>query len=140
MIVEVKSLNKYLYKTEVYLIKIIPMLFAFLTLLNTTLSYFSLDLPVLSYIGSVSLLTLILLYLSSYVFQFCSYHRIFLHYVTITWVLNIVDLYIGFPIGDFCYLCLQLSIAGICLFIILYLYVKNNKKISTEDGRGYRCR
>lgn len=104
------------------------MVMAFICLLNSILSVFDIDLPVLSYIGGVSILTLIFLYLSSYVFRFCEYHRIFLHYIVVTWILNTIDLYIGIPIGDFQYLVLQLIIAGIALFIILYLYVKNHKK------------
>lgn len=136
MLVEEKSRqNRVLYKLEVYLIKIIPMLYALLSLLNTLLSYIGIDLLILSYIGSVSFLTLCLLYLSSYVFKFCFYHRMFLHYVTLTWILNIIDCYIGIPIGNLGYLCLQLSILGIILFIILYIYVKNYKKLSTRNSR-----
>ena len=48
-----ENLNKSLYRIELYLIKIIPMLFAGLSLLNTTLSYFDIDVPLISYIASV---------------------------------------------------------------------------------------
>lgn len=122
---------KLLYKIELYLVKIVPMLYALLTLLNTTLSYFGIDAVLLNYIGSVSFITLLLLYITSYVFKFCEYHRIFIHYTTITWILNIVDLYIGIPISDVGYLGIQLIIAGISLFLILYLYVRSNKKVTT---------
>lgn len=128
------NLNKALYKTQLYLIKVIPMVMAFLCLLNTIFSYFDIDLPVLSYIGSVSILGIIFLYISSYTFKFCAYHRMFIHYITVTWLLNIIDLYIDIPIGDLPYLLLQLSIAGVSLFIILYLYVKNNKKVTVIDS------
>ena len=122
-------MNKLLYKIELCLVKVIPMIYALLSLLNTTLSYFGINAVILSYIGSVSLVTLLLLYVTSYVFKFCEYHRMFIHYTTITWVLNIIDLYIGIPVGNFCYLGIQLIIAGISLFIILLLYYKTNKKI-----------
>ena len=129
----VESLNKSLYKIELYLMKIMPMLYALLSLLNTVLSYLDIDCVILSYIGSVSFITLLFLYITSYVFKFCEYHRVFIHYTTITWVLNIIDLYIGIPISDVAYLGVQLIVAGICLFTILYLYVKSNKKSSLED-------
>lgn len=116
-------IDKILYKIELYTIKIVPMIYALLCLLNTVLSYFGIDLVILSYIGSVSLVTLLLLYLTSYVFKFCEYHRMFIHYTTVTWILNIIDLYIGIPISDIGYLGIQLIIAGISLFIILYLYM-----------------
>ena len=128
-----ESLNKNLYKIELYLVKIMPMLYALLSLLNTVLSYLDIDCVILSYIGSVSFITLLFLYITSYVFKFCEYHRVFIHYTTITWILNIIDLYIGIPISDVAYLGVQLIVAGICLFTILYLYVKSNKKSSLED-------
>ena len=36
-------MNKLLYKIELYLVKVIPMIYALLSLLNTTLSYFDID-------------------------------------------------------------------------------------------------
>ena len=105
------------------------MILAFTALLNSILSYFNIDLYILSYIGGMSIFTMVFLYLSSYVFKFCEYHRIFLHYVVVTWIINTIDYYIGIPINDLEYLCLQMIIAGISLFIILLLYYKTNKKL-----------
>lgn len=59
----------------------------------------------------------------------------FIHYTTITWILNIIDLYIGIPVSDIWYLGIQLIIAGVSLFIILYLYVKSHKKPTIKDSR-----
>lgn len=134
MAVEVSYLNKTLYKIQLYLLKVIPMVMAFICVLNSVLSYFDIDLPILSYIVGNSFLTIVYFYITSYVFKFCSYHRMFMHYTTITWIINIVDLYIGIPIGDLPYLLLQLIVAGISLFIILYLYVKSNKKAPAKDS------
>ena len=121
--------SKLLYKIELRLLKIIPMILAFTALLNSILSYFNIDLYILSYIGGISIFTMVFLYLSSYVFKFWEYHRMFLHYVVVTWIINTIDYYIGIPINDLEYLCLQMIIAGISLFIILLLYYKTNKKI-----------
>ena len=135
MAVEESLRSKALYKIQLYMLKVIPMVMAFICLLNTTLSYFDIDVPVLSYIASNSILTIIFLYLSSYVFRFCAYHRMFMHYTTVTWVLNIVDIYIGIPIGDLPYLLIQLIIAGVSLFVILYLYVKHHKQNAERYSR-----
>ena len=105
------------------------MILAFTALLNSILSYFNIDLYILSYIGGISIFTMVFLYLSSYVFKFCEYHRMFLHYVVVTQIINTIDYYIGIPINDLEYLCLQMIIAGISLFIILLLYYKTNKKL-----------
>lgn len=125
---EEKLRNKSLYKLQLYLLKVIPMVMAFICLLNTVLSYFDIDIPLLSYISSNSILTIIFFYMSSYVFRFCEYHRMFMHYTTIIWVLNIYDLYIGIPVDDLNLFLIYQIITGIVLFIILYMYVKNHKR------------
>ena len=110
-----ENLNKTLYKIELYLIKVIPMLLAGITLLNTILSYIGLDTPILSYIGGVSFLTLGFLYLTSYVFKFCSWHRMFLHYTLAINVLNTYDYYIGIPVSDYSLFRIHVVITGVCL-------------------------
>ena len=128
MAVEESLKSKTLYKVEIGLLKIIPMVLAGIYLSNTILSYFlDIDLIILSYIGGISLLPLIFLYLSSYVFRFCIYHRVFLHYISINEIILILDTHIGLPVSDLEYFCLQMSIFGISLFLFLYLYVKSNK-------------
>lgn len=127
--VEENSLrNKSLYKIELYLLKVMPMLLAAIYLINTVLSYYDIVLPALSYIGGLSFIPLLFMYISSYVFRFCSYHRMFLHYIVINDLINLIDYYYTLPISDWELLILHMSIAGISLFIILYLYVKSHSK------------
>jgi hypothetical protein len=127
--------NVKLYKIELYLLKIIPMLLAGIHLTNTVLSYYGIDIIIFSYIGSVSLIPLIFLYISSYVFKFCEYHRMFLHYIVVNNLINIYDYYIGIPIDAKELFITHLIIAGICLIVILYLYVKTNKKTIIKTNR-----
>ena len=127
--VEENSLrNKDLYKIELYLLKVMPMLLATIYLVNTVLSYYDIIIPVLSYIGGLSLIPLVFMYTSSYVFRFCSYHRMFLHYIVVNDLINLTDYYYTLPISDWELFILHMSIAGISLFIILYLYVKSHSK------------
>lgn len=128
--------SKTLYRAELYLIKIIPMLFAGLSLLNTVLSYFCIDVPLISYTASVSLLTLLFMYLSSYVFKFCAYHRMFIHYTTVNWILNIIDYYIGIPLTDRGMLLLYMSITGYTLFIVLYLKLRHERINKSDTSRA----
>jgi hypothetical protein len=120
--------TKRLYKVEIYFLKVIPMLLALTALLNTLLSYFDIDVPLLSYIGGISLLPLLFLYLSSYVFKFCEYHRMFLHYVSVNWILNIIDYYWGIPVSNKNLFLLYMVITGIFLFLILYYHQKEVRK------------
>lgn len=132
MAVEESLRSKTLYKAEILLLKIIPMLLALVYLSNTVISYFfDLDLIIFSYVGSVSILSLGFLYLSSYVFRFCEYHRIFLHYVLINELLNTYDTHIGVPLEDREFFCVHLIIIGISLFLILYLYAKSSKRTNS---------
>lgn len=116
------NLNKVLYKAELYSIKVIPIIIAFIYLLNTTLSYFYIDLPILSYV--IMFLLMAFLYLSSIIFKFCGWHRLILHYITINLILNVVDLYIGIPLSDRGLFIMYMSITGISMFILLYLKFK----------------
>lgn len=123
---EAVSLNpRRLHKITIEALKVIPMLLALTTLLNQTLSFFGIDLEVLGYIGGVSLLPMIFLYIASYCFQFCSYHRMFLHYVVICDIITLIDYYIGIPISSVALFLVNLIIAGISIFIILYLHQKS---------------
>ena len=120
--------NRDLYKIELYLLKVMPMLLATIYLVNTVLSYYDIIIPVLSYIGGLSFIPLVFMYVSSYVFRFCSYHRMFLHYIVVNDSINLIDYYYTLPISDWEFLILHMSVAGVSLFIILYLYVKGHSK------------
>lgn len=95
-----ENLNKSLYRIELYMIKIIPFILALVCFINTTLSYFGIDISFLSYLGGVSLLPLAFFYLSSYVFRFCMFHRLPLHYISVNLLLNMADDYISIPLSN----------------------------------------
>ena len=119
-----------LHKVMIWLIKVIPMLLAMTALLNTILSYFNIDAPILSYFGGISVFTLIFLYLASYAFHFCEYHRMFLHYVTANWILNIVDYYWGIPVSNKEMFLIYMIVTCVFLFLALYYHQKEVRKKS----------
>lgn len=122
---EEKRRNKVLYKTEIVSIKVLPMILSLLYFIGTTMSLFGIEATWLSYISGVSLLPLLFMYLSSYVFSFCAYHRMFLHYISFNMVINCLDWYVGIPISNRMYFAGFVSITCIFLFLILYLYLKS---------------
>lgn len=119
-------MSKNLYKLLVVMLKYIPMIISLCYLANTITAYVGIDIPVLSSIAGMSLLTWVFMYIATIVFKFCSYHRMFLYYILIVDIINIIDYYIGIPISDFQLLMLHSIITGISLFIILFLYLKVN--------------
>lgn len=118
------SINKRWYKMTIGALKVIPMLLALCSLLNTIFCTYNIQCAILSILGGISLLPLLFLYLASYVFQFCIYHRMFLHYILITNLLTLYDWCAGIPISNSAMLDIYLIIAGITLFLILYFYRK----------------
>lgn len=133
--VKEENLKISLYKIEVYLLKIIPVILALGDLLNTLLSLFNINAVIISYIGGVSFLPLVFLYLSSYVFKFCEYHRMPLHFIVVNNIINIYDWYIGIPIGLIEMILLEVILVGITIFLAIYLHEKNNKKLAARNNR-----
>ena len=121
---EEKYLERRPYKITLWFLKVIPMVLAFCALLNTVFSFFCVPSDALSHIGGISILPLLFLYLSSFVFRFCIYHRMFLHYLLVTDILNLIDYYIGIPFDNRTLFGFYIVVTGIFLFLILYFYRK----------------
>ncbi len=124
---EEKRLNKTLYLIEIKLLKFIPYLTALFYLLNTILSYFNIDCSMFSILAGHSIISILFMLLSSYVFKFCEYHRIPLYYMIATECINLYDWYIGIHIENKETLILHLILAGITMFVILYLHLKSRR-------------
>lgn len=129
-----------MYKLELLCVKYIPILIAVTVLIDAILSYFNIYLETLNYIAGTSFLTLIPMYISSYAYKFCEYHRMIIHYIFTHKIITIIDLYIGIPVSDLILLSIYLVVAGIFIMIILYLHQKckndrNDKEISTKASR-----
>lgn len=128
MVVEESLRSKTLYKTMLVVLKVIPMLLALCDILNTLFYIFDINFEFLSYIGGVSFLTLAFLYLSSYVFKFCEYHRMFLHYITFNDIISIVDYYYELSLPYIIYI----ITIGILLFGVLYLHLKEKRDVENN--------
>lgn len=122
-------LNKTLCKLELILLKIIPIIIALSIMLNSITAYFGISLHVFSYISGIGYIPLIFLYISSYVFRFCEYHRIFLYYIAVTNTINIIDYEYGIPVTYIELFVINCVLIGITIFLVLYLYVKTHKKV-----------
>lgn len=71
-------------------------------------------------IGGCSLITIILLYLISIVFQFCTTHRIPLYYVMSVYAIGVLDFI--FPFGSNLEL-LRIYFVNAGIFILMYIYI-----------------
>lgn len=92
--------SKSLYKLLLVVLKALPMIMAVGLVLSNTIPrinpYLNMTVHALGLIAPPFLF----MYLSSYIFRFCSYHRIFLYYILAVQVVTITDWYIGIPISN----------------------------------------
>lgn len=123
-----ESLSRVLYKAVIVAIKVIPILIATLFLVRSILSCIDVDITWLSYLCGMSLIPLLFMYLVSYAFKFCTYHRMFLHYIVVNDAINYIDYYIGIPLQYNELLRLHIIIAGIFLLLIIYYHQKWKKE------------
>ena len=123
-----ESLSRVLYKAVIVAIKVIPILIATLFLVRSILSCIEVDVTWLSYLCGMSLIPLLFIYLVSYAFKFCTYHRMFLHYIVVNDAINYIDYYIGIPLQYHELLRLHIIIAGIFLLLVIYYHQKWKKE------------
>lgn len=132
---EVENLkSKSLYKLLLIMLKYIPIVVVLSYVLNTFLAYVGIDIPILSILSGMSVLTWLFMYLCAIVFRFCIYYRISLYYILATDSINMLDYYIGIPITDFELLMLHSIIIGTFIFIISFIYVKNHSRPINKDS------
>ena len=87
-------------KVFLLIIKYLLYLIMLLDWANTFLCTFGIRLVVLSYIGGTSYLILLSMLLVSWVFDFCSYHRVPIYYILVNNTLILYDYYVGIPISN----------------------------------------
>lgn len=133
------SINKRtLYKLEILTLKILPILIAVIYIISIVLSYFNIDTQFLSILGGTSLFPLIFILISSFCFEFCLYHRIFIYYIFITNIINYYDWYIGIPISNKGLLMIEMVLFGISALLALKLHL--NCKRDDESYKKASCK
>ena len=96
---EKRNVNKNLLVIFRWTLKLIPMVLAGLQAVNTIISYFGIHIKAFAHCFVFCLIGFI--YIASYLLKFCEYHRMFLHYIVIIYIINCIDYYIGIPVSDF---------------------------------------
>lgn len=119
-------------KLQLKVVKLLPITLAFIHVLSSYLNYVDVDTLFLSFLGGISFLSLLFLYISSFAFKFCNYHRMFIHYLTTTEVINWMDYVIGIPLTDVRMLLVLMILYGITCFIALFMFL--NKR-DLKDAR-----
>lgn len=120
--------RKLMYKLELVSVKYTPIIVSFSILIGLILSYLEIAMPLIDTLFGASIIATIPMYISSYTYKFCSYHRMFIHYIVLVHLVDTCDILIGIPLDDFNLLILYLIITGIFLLLILYYHQKCKNK------------
>lgn len=131
--------RKALHKILLILLKAIPAVIAMLNVINIIAGFLGKECVLLSYIGGLSLLPMLFIYLASFVFGFCTYHRMFIYYVFVTNTLSTIDYTVGLPITNDGLMAAHCFLFGIFCFLVLHFYLKSKhaecyKETSAEDS------
>ena len=119
--------NKKLRKITLFVLKLLPIVMAFSYLFNVYCAFVGIGLQVITHYVGLVIAPLVFMYLSSYVFNFCNYHRIFIHYIAVVEFLNITDWYFRIPISNDAICIVHFVITAIFLIIAIVMYVRKFK-------------
>lgn len=124
---KVESSVKRRHKVFLVTIKYIPYLIMILDVVHTFACIFGVQLPSLTYIGGTSYLVLLFMLLTSFAFDFCSYHRVPIYYILTNNTLTLWDFYVGIPVSNAGILDINLVLVGSTVLLMTLLYCKEKK-------------
>ena len=126
---------KNLHKIVLICIKYLPFVIGILYFLNTVLSYFNIDWYWITLVSGTSLLSILFMLLCSFAFKFCLYHRLPIYYILLNNIINWIDYKYRIPITNKNMFCLYIVITGITVFLMVFVYVKHNKRAVRKHNR-----
>lgn len=107
------------------ILKGLPMVMALGFVISNTIPRINPVLNMITHICGLIIPQFAFMYISSYIFRFCSYHRIFLHYILAIQAITITDWYIGIPISNNEIRYLQYAVSVVFAIIAVCLYIKH---------------
>lgn len=128
-------MNKNLYKVELFLLKLLPIIMAISLLIAQYGAYLQVTsgllivIQIISHYLGLVIAPLAFMYISSYVFKFCNYHRMFIHYIAIIELMNTTNWYFRIPISNELYILIQDIITIIFIIITAIMYIKKRRQI-----------
>lgn len=120
--------SKTLYKITLLTLKMLPMIMSFSYLIMFVLANTVEDWVIIPHILGTVIAPLAFVYLTSYVFKFCAFHRMFIHYYAFVELLNVTDYYVRIPISDEAITILHDSVTIIFLISVVITYIIKYKK------------
>ena len=116
-------IDKRRHKLLIFALKILPAIMAGSYVIELTSIFLGLGTQVLvNFIGMI-VAPILFMYLASYVFKFCEYHRIFIHYVLILEILTTVKWYYPVIVTSQLVLNISFFLSGLLMLCVLFFNV-----------------
>jgi len=127
--------TKELYKIDLFLLKLLPIVMAFSYIIAQYAALFKIGsglilvLQIVTHYLGLLLAPMMFMLISSKVFQFCNYHRMFIYYILVIQLMNITNWYFKIPISNLAYNVTQDIITVGFLLTALIMYIKKRRQI-----------
>ena len=135
-------LNKRLYKVNLFLLKLLPVIMCVGHLIASygatfqITTGFGIVLQIVSHYLGLVLAPMVFMYISSYIFKFCNYHRMFIHYILIMNLMNVTNWYFRIPISNELYNSIQHWITIAFGLIAIGMYIKKRRQLKLCKKKG----
>ena len=127
-----ENINKNLYKLTIITLKFLPIIMASAFMISNMIHITIIQ--IICHIIGLNVAQFLFIYLTSYAFKFCNYHRIFIHYLVLIETINVIDWYIEIPISDKAMQITHIVISVVFILIAVKMYYnKNIKCIKDKD-------
>lgn len=124
-------MEKLFHKLTLICVKYVPILVALTELLGTVLTFLNISTVFLGYLLGSSVITLIPMYITSYAFRFCKYHRMILNYIVANKIVFLLDYIFILPLSATGLVLLATTLAMLFLVSIIYNYMKYGDRSDT---------
>ena len=128
-------LNKDLYKVDLFLLKLLPVIMVISHIIASYGAIFkvvsgaAIIIQIVSHYLGLVIAPIAFMYISSHVFQFCNYHRMFIHYIAVIELMNVTNWYFQLPITNELYNGIQVTITITFAILALIMYIKKRRQI-----------
>lgn len=128
-------LNKDLYKVDLFLLKLLPVIMVISHIIASYGAIFkvvsgaAIIIQIVSHYLGLVIAPIAFMYISSHVFQFCNYHRMFIHYIAVIELMNVTNWYFRIPITNELYNGIQVTITITFAILALIMYIKKRRQI-----------
>ena len=129
------QLNKDLYKVDLFLLKLLPVIMVISHIIASYGAIFqvvsgaAIIIQIVSHYLGLVIAPIAFMYISSHVFQFCNYHRMFIHYIAVIELMNVTNWYFQLPITNELYNGIQVTITIVFAILAIIMYLKKRRQI-----------